>query len=100
HGEVIIDPDEETLDRYRASEEKFRTFAARMQSLRKLRSETKDGVAIELLGNIEFPDEVEQCTRRGAAGIGLYRTEFLYLGKNTESTEEDHYKAYHRVLEL
>ena len=98
HGEVIIDPDEETLARFRHVEEKFRSVAARLQSLRSLRSETQDGVPIQLLGNIEFPEEAEQCTRRGADGIGLYRTEFLYLGMNEEPSEEDHYRAYCEVL--
>lgn len=97
HGEVIIDPDEETLARYRLSEERHRTVAKGLESLRPLPSETADGVRIRILGNIEFPEEVEHCTHRGAGGIGLYRTEFLYLQKGSEPTEEDHYEAYCRV---
>jgi len=97
HGEVIIDPDEETLARYRDSEAKFKSFTERMNLLHDLSSETKDGIRIQLMGNIEFPEEVEHCTQRGADGIGLYRTEFLYLEKETEPTEEDHYEAYCKV---
>jgi phosphotransferase system enzyme I (PtsI) len=99
HGEVIIDPDEETLSRYRDSEQKFRSVTARLQALRPMRAETLDGVRMQLMGNIEFPEEVEHCTRHGADGIGLYRTEFLYLGRNQEPTEEDHFQAYRRVVE-
>ncbi|MEX2288378.1 MAG: phosphoenolpyruvate--protein phosphotransferase, partial [Planctomycetaceae bacterium] len=98
HGEVIIDPDEATLAKYRDSEARLRTMAERLESLNPLRSETKDGVRILVSGNIEFPEEVEHCTQRGADGIGLYRTEFLYLEKATEPSEEDHYKAYCQVL--
>jgi len=99
HGEVIIDPDDETRVRYRDSEAKIRGVAARLESLRALRSETRDKVRIHLMGNIEFPQEVEHCTKRGADGIGLYRTEFLYLDDDDrEPTEEDHYQAYRRVV--
>lgn len=98
HGEVIIDPDEETATRYRHSEARMRGVAERLESLRTIRCETKDKVRIHLMGNIEFPEEVEHCTQRGADGIGLYRTEFLYLGKEQEPTEEDHYEAYRQVV--
>ncbi len=98
HGEVIIDPDEATLAKYRDSEARLRTVAERLESMHPLRSETKDGVRILVSGNIEFPEEVEHCTQRGADGIGLYRTEFLYLEKATEPSEDDHYKAYCQVL--
>ena len=97
-GVVIIDPDEDTLIEYRHSEERFRSHANRLSSLSKLPCETKDGVPISILGNIEFPAEAEPCKDKGAAGIGLYRTEFLYLESNREPTEEDHYQAYCQVL--
>ena len=97
-GQVIIDPDEDTLTTYRDSEQKLRTFLERLGGLRDLSAETEDGCQIQILGNIEFPEEVEHCTERGAEGIGLYRTEFLYLGKDGVPTEEDHYAAYARVV--
>lgn len=98
-GEVILHPDEETIARYRHEDEQNRTWAARLETLRELPAETIDGVRIELLGNIEFPHEVHHCLERGADGIGLYRTEFLYLGSDTEPTEETHYDAYLRVAQ-
>ena len=54
---------------------------------------------IQLLGNIEFPYEVEQCQKRGANGIGLYRTEFLFLARDEEPTEEEQTTAYSAVAE-
>lgn len=98
HGSVIIDPDEDTLAKYRASEERFRSYSKRLEALRQLPSETEDGVAIKLCGNIEFPEEAVTAAQRGAEGIGLYRTEFLYLESQREPTEEDHYDAYREVL--
>jgi phosphotransferase system enzyme I (PtsI) len=97
-GTVIIDPDEETLARYRDSKARYQSFTKHLESLRQLPSETQDGVTITLLGNIEFPAEAEVCQRRGADGVGLYRTEFLYLDGQREPTEEDHYQAYCQVL--
>lgn len=99
HGTVIIDPDDETLAKYRDSEERFRSFSLRLESLRQLPSETRDGVPITLMGNIEFPGEAEHAAQRGAEGVGLYRTEFLYLEAQREPTEEDHYQAYCEVLQ-
>ncbi|MBX3413515.1 MAG: phosphoenolpyruvate--protein phosphotransferase [Pirellulales bacterium] len=98
-GEVILHPDEETIARYRHEAEESRSLAARLETLRDLPAETTDGVRITLLGNIEFPHEVRHCLDRGADGIGLYRTEFLYLGAETEPNEETHYEAYVRVAE-
>lgn len=98
-GLVILHPDEETIARYRHEVEEHRTLAAKLETLRDLPAETADGVRIQLLGNIEFPYEVEICKDRGSDGIGLYRTEFLYLGADVEPTEEVHYEAYANVVQ-
>jgi phosphotransferase system enzyme I (PtsI) len=97
-GLVILQPDEETLARYRHEVEEIRTLAARLESLRDVPCETADGLRVQLYGNIEFPYEVEHCLDRGADGVGLYRTEFLYLGAETEPTEETHFQAYQQVV--
>jgi phosphoenolpyruvate-protein phosphotransferase (PTS system enzyme I) len=97
-GLVILQPDEETLARYRHEAEELRTMAAKLEPLRDLPAETLDGVRVQILGNIEFPYEVDHCIDRGADGVGLYRTEFLYLGSDTEPTEEVHFDAYSRVV--
>ena len=97
-GVIILQPDEETIAQYRLEEEAARTVAARLDRLRDLPAETSDGVRVQIMGNIEFPSEVEQCISRGCDGIGLYRTEFLYLTSKREPTEEDHYAAYSEVV--
>ncbi|MDZ7617007.1 MAG: phosphoenolpyruvate--protein phosphotransferase, partial [Patescibacteria group bacterium] len=98
-GVVVIQPDEETLARYRSEVEEKTSMAARLGTLRDLPAETADGVHVELFGNIEFPYEVDHCMDRGACGIGLYRTEFLYLGSSEEPTEDVHYQAYSKVVQ-
>lgn len=97
-GLVIVQPDEETLARYVHEADQQATLAVKLEELRDLPAETTDGTKIQLLGNIEFPSEVQQCMDRGVDGIGLYRTEFLYLmGGNVDPTEEDHVAAYTEV---
>jgi phosphotransferase system enzyme I (PtsI) len=97
-GLVILRPDQEMLSRYRHEVEQHRSVAVQLQGLRDLPAETADGVSVKIFANIEFPSEVDSCLERGAAGIGLYRTEFLYIGAEHEPTEEDHYQAYAKVL--
>jgi phosphoenolpyruvate-protein phosphotransferase (PTS system enzyme I) len=99
HGEVIIEPDEDALRRFRDNEARARSVAAQLRSHGPLLSETRDGVRIQVLGNIEFPQEAVHCIERGADGIGLYRTEFLYLAALTDRSEQDHYDAYRQVVE-
>ncbi len=96
-GLVILNPDEETIARYRHEVVQYRSHTAKLEKLRDLPAETADGVRIQLLGNIEFPYEVDQCQNRGANGIGLYRTEFLFLSRDTEPTEEEQTSAYTAV---
>ncbi|MEM9588714.1 MAG: phosphoenolpyruvate--protein phosphotransferase [Planctomycetota bacterium] len=97
-GRLIVDPDEETLARYRLRVEQRRSLSERLAELRDLPAETADGVRIQLGANIEFPHETTACLQRGADGIGLYRTEFLYLSSDEEPSEEDHYLAYSEVI--
>jgi phosphotransferase system enzyme I (PtsI) len=98
HGLVICLPNESTLARYREEEEKFRVFELGLKQLRDLPAVTRDDVKIQLLGNIEFPSEAHTCAENGAEGVGLYRTEFLYLRGNKEPTEEEHLEAYATAL--
>jgi len=93
-GLVVLDPAPETLDRYRAAAEarsaRYRSFSAESG----LPAVTLDGVEVGLWGNIEFVEEAGACLRWGAAGIGLYRTEFLYLRSVAPPTEDEQYEAY------
>jgi phosphoenolpyruvate-protein phosphotransferase (PTS system enzyme I) len=97
-GVLIISPDEETREHYLQIQKRFGSFHRRLEELRDLPAETKDGVRVRLLGNIEFPHEVKHCLDRGAEGIGLYRTEFLYLNKDVDPDEDEHVEAYLTVL--
>lgn len=97
-GRVIIDPDQETLATYKRRAKERHDLAERLSELRSLPAETADGVRVRLSANIEFPHETGSCLQRGADGIGLYRTEFLYLSSEEEPSEEDHYNAYSQVV--
>jgi phosphotransferase system enzyme I (PtsI) len=97
-GVVIINPDEEQLAEHRELGKKFHAMEAELAELKDLPAVTKDGTQIAVMANIEFPGEVPDALSRGALGVGLYRTEFLYLASETEPTEEDHYKGYAEAL--
>lgn len=97
-GRVILQPDEETLALYQRKEEQHLVDVAELAAIRELPAQTMDGVSVALMANIEFPLEAPACLDRGADGIGLYRTEFLYLGRPTEPSEKDHYDAYAEVV--
>ena len=99
-GTVIIDPDEATIAQYQVMAQKQVAFIHSLDALRDLPATTQDGHDITLLGNIEFPSEASAVLDKGGMGIGLYRTEFLYLGSDTEPTEDDHYRAYREVIRL
>jgi phosphotransferase system enzyme I (PtsI) len=97
-GLVILDPDAATQERYKAAASE-RT--ARFQVLSQqadLPAETVDATRIELWGNIEFTSEVETCLKLGAVGVGLYRTEFLFLRAETAPSEEQQFQAYAEVV--
>lgn len=99
-GMVILDPDPGTLSEYAAYLEQRRLFQLSLEEIRDLPSVTRDGVHVQIMGNIEFPEEVRLVTDLGGEGVGLYRTEFLYLTRDTEPTEEDHFQAYKTCVEL
>jgi phosphoenolpyruvate-protein phosphotransferase (PTS system enzyme I) len=97
-GLVIFDPDEATLARYRTAAAEHTARFEGLAGLASLAAETLDGQAVELLGNIEFPTEVDPCLDRGASGIGLYRTEFLFLNAEQPPTEDGQFAAYEAVV--
>jgi phosphotransferase system enzyme I (PtsI) len=97
-GLLILDPDPETRDRYRKI---AAARSARFQSLTEqadLPAVTLDGHAVELWGNIEFHGEVEACLGRGAVGVGLFRTEFLFLGAAAPPSEDQQFEAYKAIV--
>jgi phosphotransferase system enzyme I (PtsI) len=98
-GVVVINPDAPTLEEYRQFARQQTEFITSLDALRDLPAATKDGHEIKLLGNIEFPVEARTVIDKGGEGIGLYRTEFLYLGSDHEPTEQEHYTAYREVID-
>jgi len=98
-GVVIVDPNEETLAEYKKYSQEFTKLEHELDAIRDKPAVTRDGIEIELLGNIEFPDEAKMVKEKGGCGIGLYRTEFLYLYGGSEPTEDDHYEAYAETVE-
>ncbi|MCD5401886.1 phosphoenolpyruvate--protein phosphotransferase, partial [candidate division NPL-UPA2 bacterium] len=99
NGVIIINPDEETLKRYRQEEVEIKVFEKKLEELKDLPAETPDGHRIELAANLELPEEMPSILAHGAAGIGLYRTEFFYLNRADLPTEDEHYQAYKSVAE-
>jgi phosphotransferase system enzyme I (PtsI) len=98
HGVVIINPDEQVLQEHRQAEIHRLELETERALLHELPAQTLDGHLISLMANIEFPAEVDDALRRGAEGIGLYRTEFLYLASEHEPSEEEHYGSYADAL--
>jgi phosphotransferase system enzyme I (PtsI) len=99
-GVVIVNPDLGTIQQYQDYLNQFEALENKLVALRDKPAITRDGVKITLLGNIEFPDEAEQIIEKGGEGIGLYRTEFLYLNTTEDPTEQDHYNAYSETLRV
>ncbi len=98
-GVLIVNPTAETLAKYAEIESKRAKVVAQLKELRETTSTTRDGRHIVLSANIELPEDVEAVFANGAEGIGLYRTEFLYLNRNTLPTEEEQYETYRQVAE-
>ncbi|MHC4076041.1 MAG: phosphoenolpyruvate--protein phosphotransferase [Planctomycetota bacterium] len=97
-GIIIVNPDIETVRQYEKYSREYIELEHKLDTIREKPAVTRDGVEITLLGNIEFPDEAELVLEKGGDGIGLYRTEFLFLNNPTEPTEEDHYNAYSETI--
>ena len=98
-GVVVMRPDEETREHYREDIERMATVRVALLEVAELESVTLDGTHVTLLGNIEFSHEVDTVIANGGEGVGLFRTEFLYLTSRAEPTEEDHYNAYRDTIE-
>jgi phosphotransferase system enzyme I (PtsI) len=93
-GIVVVNPDDGTIRQYEEYSREFVELEHKLDAIREKPAATRDGVNVTLLGNIEFPEEAELVLQKGGEGIGLYRTEFLYLNRQSEPTEDDHYHAY------
>lgn len=98
-GIVVVNPDEKTLETYRRLASDFHNFEEALIEEKDLPSQTTNGELIRVSANIEFPNEIEAVTNMGGEGVGLYRTEFLYVGSETVPDEGVHFRAYKQAVE-
>ena len=98
-GDVFLNPSEDVVAEYRAKAEAFAAQQAEWEKLKDADTFTKDGHQVELAANIGTPKDLEGVIHNGAEGVGLYRTEFLYMDSHDMPTEEDQFEAYKAVLE-
>lgn len=99
NGDVIVNPTEDELIAYQDKRERYFADKQELQKLRDADTVTVDGVHAELAANIGTPNDLPGVIENGAQGIGLYRTEFLYMGRDQMPTEEEQFEAYKEVLE-
>ncbi|HCQ3579388.1 TPA: phosphoenolpyruvate--protein phosphotransferase [Staphylococcus aureus] len=99
NGDVIVNPTEDELIAYQDKRERYFADKKELQKLRDADTVTVDGVHAELAANIGTPNDLRGVIENGAQGIGLYRTEFLYMGRDQMPTEEEQFEAYKEVLE-
>lgn len=98
-GEVLINPSSEEIDKYKKKKEEYKKLLLELQSLKVQTTRTLDDKKINLAGNIGTPNDIKGLERNGAEGVGLYRTEFLYMDRNSLPTEEEQFLSYKTVLE-
>ena len=98
-GEVVINPTEEVSQSFIERKRRIKSFAREILKYASLPAETRDGVRVRLQANIEMVEEISSAKMHGAEGIGLYRTEILYLNRKDLPTEEEHFQTYRRLVE-
>jgi phosphotransferase system enzyme I (PtsI) len=98
-GRVIVSPTEEMLESSVRRADRYKALTQELRELHDRPATTRCGIHIHLRANIELPTEVDAALTHGAEGIGLYRTEFLYIDRNEPPTEEEQYEVYRRVVE-
>jgi phosphotransferase system enzyme I (PtsI) len=97
-GVVIVNPDEGILDEYRLRQTQWRLEQQKLRRLKTSPSTTLDGVEVELLANIDLPPDVQEAVEENAAGIGLFRSEFLFLNRVDQPSEDEQFEAYRHVV--
>jgi phosphotransferase system enzyme I (PtsI) len=99
NGHVIINPNKQIIKKYQNEKKKFIEFEKGLSRYKTLPAVTLDGRTINVGANIEFPEEIDSVISHGAQGIGLYRTEYMYMNRNDLPTEEEHFNAYKKVAQ-
>jgi phosphotransferase system enzyme I (PtsI) len=97
-GKVLLQPDEKTLDLYRNLQEKYYASERRLADLRDLPCVTMDGKEIELSANLEFSDEVDSAISHGANGVGLYRTDYIFIARSELPNEDVQLQEYRKIV--
>ncbi|MBC8204297.1 phosphoenolpyruvate--protein phosphotransferase [bacterium] len=98
-GKVVLNPSEKSVEEYIDKRRRYIEFYDRLENIKDLPCETIDGHRISLEANIELPHEVEAVKSHGAEGIGLFRTEYLYLLRNEFPDEDEQYREYRKIVE-
>ncbi|AKR42184.1 phosphoenolpyruvate--protein phosphotransferase [Methylophilus sp. TWE2] len=98
-GVVIVNPDPEVLSEYKLKQNQWQLAQQKLQLIKTTKAVTVDGVAIDLLANIEVPEDVISAKASGAVGVGLYRTEFLFMNRSEMPSEQEQFEAYKHVAE-
>jgi phosphotransferase system enzyme I (PtsI) len=99
HGVLIVNPDPVVLGEYRARQSQLGAERQRLKQLKSTPATTLDGTPVELFANIELPDDMPDVLEAGAQGVGLFRTEFLFLNRNDLPGEDEQFEAYRRVAQ-
>lgn len=99
NGVVIVNPDEQTLAEYHLRSEEWHGKQRALLDIRSRRAVTRDGIELELFANIELPDDTADALEYGADGIGLFRSEFLFLREDDLPTEDEQFEAYRSVIQ-
>jgi phosphotransferase system enzyme I (PtsI) len=99
HGVVIVDPDKHLLAEYKLRKSEWELERQKLKRLKSTHADTLDGVHVELHANIEMPHDLAAVKENGATGIGLFRSEFLFLNRDTLPDEEEQFQAYREVIE-
>jgi phosphotransferase system enzyme I (PtsI) len=98
-GVVIVNPDPEVLSEYQLKQNQWQLAQQKLQLIKTTKAVTVDGVAIDLFANIEVPEDVVSAKASGAVGVGLYRTEFLFMNRAEMPDEQEQFEAYKHVAE-
>jgi phosphotransferase system enzyme I (PtsI) len=99
HGLVLVDPNRETVEKFQLEQTRYYEYTRELDKLRDLAAETLDGHQVELSANIELPEEIPSVLSHGAEGIGLFRTEYIFMNRVGIPSENEQYEAYQNVAD-
>jgi len=97
-GIILVNPDKNILKHYQKKQTEVKKYYASLKKFKDAPAKSIDGIPITLMANIELPEDFETVRDVGAAGVGLYRTEFLYMNRNSPPDEEEHFETYMEVI--